>query len=237
MPEREFFEDEQQRNQMPETGRIKFPAPGLTPDPLAAPKVAPPLAAPSAPAAGRGYNNLNLQAPAAQNQHQFRGFNTDRAGSGGDPNSVKDGFYRFASGQQGPQDTSKEGLDAWLTALIPDAHAYGLDIQDVVGDQMLINTAERGPEWIDFFQNAGGQDGAFQWLDLASQGAGGGAPAGGGMSGVQGMPGGNAVFEALMAGDGMGGSDLMARIQAELQKLLSGQAPSTPNAPMPQGGL
>jgi hypothetical protein len=187
------------------------------------------------PSAPRGFNNLNLGGGPQVNSQQFRGFNDDRALSGGDPNSVKDGFRRFAGSQQGPQDTSKDGLDAWLTGLIPQAREYGLNILDVVGDQMLVETAERGPEWIDYFQNAGGQDGAFQWLDMASQGTAPDAQMGSALTGLRGMPGGNDVLSALMADGGLQGSELMERIQAELQKLLTGQSASSPNAPLPQG--
>jgi hypothetical protein len=188
-------------------------------------KTADPLTPPagSAPPTGgnRGYGGLSLSGGPQVNSQQFRGFNDDRALSGGDPNSVKDGFRRFAGAQQGPTDTSKEGLDAWLTALIPQASEYGLNIRDVVGDQMLVNTAERGDEWIDFYQNAGGEDGAFQWLDLASQGEQGG---GGDALGLQGAPGGSDLFAALMADGGLNDNDTLKRIQEELLALSRGGA-------------
>lgn len=188
-------------------------------------------AAPAASAGGsRGWNNLNLQAPPQQNPYEFRGFNTERAGAGGDPNSVKDGFYRFASGQQGPQDTSKEGLDAWLTALIPQAREYGLDIQDVNGDQMLVNTAENGPVWVDYFQNAGGENGGFQWLDQSQMGDV-AAPAGGGDLAVPGgLQPGSDLFAALMGGGGVQDSETIKRILDEIRALEGGNSPLAQDA-------
>lgn len=196
-----------------------------------------PAAAPSS-GGRRGWNNLNLDFGGQRNSAAFRGFNDERALAGGDPNSVKDAFRRFAGAQDGPQDTSKEGLDAWLTALLPQAREYGLNILDVIGDQMLVETNERGPEWIDYFQNAGGEDGAFQWLDqLSAGGAQPDAAFGDALGSLRGMPGGSDILTALMADGGLTGGTLLEQIQAELQKLLTGQAPSSPNAPLPQGLL
>jgi hypothetical protein len=192
-------------------------------DPYKLADPATPAAAPAASAGGsRGWNNLNLQAPPQQNPYEFRGFNTERAGAGGDPNSVKDGFYRFASGQQGPQDTSKEGLDAWLTALIPQAREYGLDIQDVNGDQMLVNTAENGPVWVDYFQNAGGENGGFQWLDQSQMGDAAAPAGGGGLAVPGGLQPGSDLFAALIGDGGVQDSETMQRIQAEIRALLEG---------------
>jgi hypothetical protein len=210
VPER-YEEDEFRNRSTPVDDPLRLPDPVVPPP---APAAAPPP---------RGWNNINLSSRPQVNSQQFRGFNDDRALSGGDPNSQKDNFRRFIGGQSGPADTSKQGLDDWLTALIPSARADGLNILDVNGDLALIETKERGPEWIDYFQNAGGEDGAFQWLDQASM-AGGAQPDaafGAALGGLRGAPGGNDVLAQLLQG-GQQGPDLLAQIQAELQKLLTG---------------
>jgi hypothetical protein len=207
-------------------------------DYAARPATPPPAAAPATPPAGgalggvpnlpgrRGsWGNLALDAPTQTNPGQFRGFNDERALAGGDDRSVKDAFRRFMGGQSfNPQGQSKEQIDAFLTSLIPAARQYGLNILDVNGDQILIETRERGPEWVDIVQNAGGDDSAWQWLTQQEFGNTDNGGFGGAFGQLQGMPGGSDILQALLMDGGLGGSDLMTQIQAELQKLLAGQA-------------
>lgn len=216
--------DEAKNRTMP----VGTPAPGPTP-PTAPP---PPVTAPS----GAGWNGLNLGFGGQQNTAQFRGFNDDRALAGGDPNSVKDAFRRFIGSQPWNGDSSKEGLDTWMTGLLPQARQYGLNILDVVGDQILVETKERGPEWVDYYQNAGGEDGAFQWLTQQEFGTQPDAAFGKGLNDLRGLPGGADILAALMADGGMQGNTLMQQIQAELQRLLKGQPATTPTLPVPGGG-
>lgn len=196
------------------------------------------------PASGgrRGWNNLNLDAPQNRgNYGRLEGFNTERAFAGGDPNSVKDGFARWITGLGfDPTTASKDEIEAFIRQNIPNARQYGLNILDVRGDQILIETRERGPEWVDVVRGAGGGDAAWQWLTQQEFGdtSSGGPDGRGGdaIAALRNMPGGSAILEALLAGDGLSGSDLFRRIQEELQKLLTGRPPSNPNAPLPGGG-
>ena len=202
------------------------------PVPAASPTAPPPAAAPS----GAGWNGMNLGFTGQQNSGAFEGFNDDRALAGGDPNSVKDAFRRFVGSQQWDGNSSKEGLDAWMTGLMPEARKQGLNILDVVGDQMLVETKERGPEWVDYYRGAGADGGAFQWLTQQEFGQQPDAKMGAGLNSLRGQPGGADILAALLSNGGLQGSSLMQQIQEELQKLLSGGSPTTPNLPVPGGG-
>lgn len=190
----------------------------------------------TAPTGGRRgtFNNLLLDAPTSRNNAAFEGFNTERAAAGGDPNSVKDGVYRWLQGLEfDPRGQSKQQIDDFFTSQIGSARNAGLNILDVNGDQILIETAERGPEWIDFIRNAGGGDDvAYQWLpqqDLGNTDNGGFTDA---FAGLRGQAGGGDALSALLMG-GTGGSDLLAQIQAKLQELMTGQPAQTPPATIP----
>jgi hypothetical protein len=123
------------------------------------------LAAPTAPAPRRGsFNNINLDAPTQRNINQFSGFNDDRALSGGDDDSVKDSFRRWAGGLDFDlKGKSKDQIGEYFRSQMGNAKDNGIEILDVKGEKMLINTKERGPEWIDAVQDAGGTDPRFAW--------------------------------------------------------------------------
>ena len=74
----------------------------------------------------------------------------------------------------------------------------------------------------------GGEE--WQWLPTGPHAEASGPQGGGGnaLSGLAGLPGGSDIMQALLADGGMGGSDLMQQIQAELQRLLTGQGASSP---------
>jgi hypothetical protein len=149
-------------------------------DPVAAPVFDPPQT--SAPTGDRrGWNNLNLAAPTQRGTNTFQGFNDDRALSGGDPNSVKDALRRFLGGLDfNLQGQSKQQIDDFMEGQRGAAGQYGLDIQDIQGDRMLINTRERGPEWVDYIVDAGGSNPQFGYqadLDAVEGGGGSSAPA------------------------------------------------------------
>ena len=118
------------------------------------------------PGASRtGWNGLNLDAPPPTNLNQFSGFNMDRALAGGDPNSTKDAFARWASGQNfNLMGASKDQIGDFMRQNMGSAKQYGLNILDVQGDQMLVQTRESAtPVWVDFVQNAGGANPAWAW--------------------------------------------------------------------------
>ena len=110
-----------------------------------------------------------------QGPNTLAGFNTQRAFAGGDPRSVKDAFARAAAGVT----TNLQGLtkdqiaEVIRTQIVPKLQAAGIEVQDVQGDKILVKTNERGFEWVDVVQNAGGQGPTpFQWLpDAENQAA------------------------------------------------------------------
>lgn len=112
----------------------------------------------------RGWNNLNLDAPTQRGINAFEGFNDDRALSGGDPNSAKDAMRRWLGGLDfNLQGQSKAQIGDFLKSQLGTAKDYGLDIHDVQGERVLLNTKERGPEWIDIVRGAGGDNPAFAY--------------------------------------------------------------------------
>jgi murein DD-endopeptidase MepM/ murein hydrolase activator NlpD len=123
----------------------------------------------------RGWNNMNLECPPyGGSGAQYGGFNNDRAMAGGDENSVKDGFFRWTYGLDfNPAGKSKEELGSYLRSQMASAQEYGLNILDVNLDQILIETAENGPEWVDIVQSAGSSNPnevRWQWLPQADMG-------------------------------------------------------------------
>lgn len=137
--------------------------------------VAPALAAFSTPApsaaARTGWNGLVLDAPPyGGSGAEWAGFNNDRALAGGDDGSVKDAFFRWTYGSSfNPAGKSKGEIEQFLRSNIDSARAYGLNILDVEGEHVLIETQENGPEWIDVVANAGSTNPAevkWQWLQI-----------------------------------------------------------------------
>ncbi len=126
--------------------------------------------APSA-SARTGWNGLVLDAPPyGGSGAEWAGFNNDRALAGGDDGSVKDAFFRWTYGSSfNPAGKSKGEVEAFLRSNIESAREYGLNILDVEGEHILIETQENGPEWIDIVVNAGSTNPAevkWQWLQI-----------------------------------------------------------------------
>jgi hypothetical protein len=175
------------------------------------------------------------------NQGSFAGFDFNRGQDRS--SSAKDSFaYYGGAGANDQRWRTKDGADDWFNEFIrPGLEAEGYQVGDVQGDKAFVHTREN-PEgtWIDFVQGADGDNPMLAWQDESYMGDGGPgdqamAAQGQAAGNLAGMPGGSDLLAALMADDGLQGSDLMAQIQAELQKLLTGQAPSDPNVPLPQG--
>lgn len=121
--------------------------------------------APAAPAPRLGWNNLNLDAPTQTGRNRFEGYNDDRALAGTDEDSTKDALRRWLGGLDvNLRGQSKDDLDRYFESQLGSARNYGLDIRDVQGDKILLNTRERGPEWIDFVLGAGGADPRFGYI-------------------------------------------------------------------------
>ncbi len=131
----------------------------------------------AAPADGarRGALGQLLDMPAVRTRMAFEGFNADRAAAGGDPNSVKDTFYRVMQGL----DLGPEAFETWdgttnavANVIAPALREAGLEVLGTDKDKILIKTAENpGGEWVDVVRGAGAGGNAFWW------GAGGGKAA------------------------------------------------------------
>lgn len=116
------------------------------------------------PAGRRGWNNLNLDAPTQTGINAFHGYNDDRALAGTDDDSTKDALRRWLGGlDYNLKGQSKDQIGEFFKGQLANAKDYGLDIRDVKGDKILLNTKERGPEWIDFIEGAGGDNPAFAY--------------------------------------------------------------------------
>jgi hypothetical protein len=204
-------------------------------DPIAPPAAIadPPPAAAAAP-----------RTPSGGYQGQFAGFDFNRAQDRS--RSAKDTFAYYGNDSAAMSDQrwrTKDGADDWFNEFIrPGLEAEGYQVGDVQGDKAFVHTREN-PEgtWIDFVQGADGDNPMPAWQDESYMGDGGPgdqamAAQGQAAGNLAGMPGGSDILAALMADDGLQSSDIMQRIQEELQKLLTGQAPSTPNVPLPTGG-
>ena len=225
MAEREYFEDDEKNKKQPVD--LGTPLDGSMPT------------VPGTQSIGRtGFGGMNLDFAGQRSPMSATGFNMERALAGGDPDSVKDGFLRTVMGL----DLDLRGLDKAQTGdvlrsqLLPALQQQGIQAR-MGGDEYDILeflTNERGWEPIDVVKNAGG-DAEWAWQDdpFAPQVQGG---LGGPMAQLQGMPGGNDILSALLADGGLQGSGLLEQIQAELQKLLAGQAVSEPQGLLLGGG-
>jgi murein DD-endopeptidase MepM/ murein hydrolase activator NlpD len=198
-----------------------------------------------------GWNGLKLDAPAAGSSGaQWGGFNSERALAGGDDSSVKDAFYRWTYGLDfNPAGKSKEEVGSFLKANIQSAREYGLNILDVQGEQILVETEERGLEWVDVVAAAGSPnpgDTKWQWLCLADEGR----PTGGGALGLaltdlRSAPGGQDRARALLASSTLTGDALLVSLRTEAANAHAGisspvtspvtspspGAPTTPESP------
>ena len=125
----------------------------------------------ASPGARTGWNNMRLDAPTyGGSGAQYAGFNNDRAVAGGDDESVKDAFFRWTYGLDlNPAGLSKAEIQQQLSNNLASAREYGLNVLDIQGEHILIETQERGAEWIDVVVNAGSSNPnevKWQWLPL-----------------------------------------------------------------------
>ena len=175
--------------------------------------------------AGRtGWNSMRLDAPAyGGSGAEWAGFNNDRALSGGDDSSVKDAFFRWTYGSSfNPAGKSKEEIAGWLRDNVQSARDYGLNVLDVKGEQILIETEERGAEWVDVVSRAGAADAKWQWLTQTEFGTVGGGAIGDALASLRASSDGEARVRALMSSTTMTGEGLLASIRAEVTAAASG---------------
>src|SRR4029078_1419191 len=116
-----------------------------------------------------GWNGLHLDPPPSGNSGaQWAGLNVDGAIAGGDDNSIKDAFYRWTQGLSfNPAGKGKAAIGEFLRANVDSAREYGINVLDVDGEKILVETAESGPEWVDVVQAAGSDNPGetkWQWL-------------------------------------------------------------------------
>jgi hypothetical protein len=211
-------EEAQQRRTAPPITNLGLP--GATTPPAAG--ATPPAAGATPPAAGerRGsWGNLRLDAPTQTNLNQFHGYNDERALAGSDDDSTKDALRRWLGGQNySLAGQTKEQIDAHFESQLEAARAYGLDIRDIQGDKMLINTRERGPEWIDFVEGAGGANPAFAYQSDYDNA--GGAAAQTNAASAPSLVGG-ALQNVINGGDGE--KTAQQKIQDEIEALMAGK--------------
>lgn len=180
-----------------------------------------------------GWNGMRLDPPAPGGSGaQWAGFNVDRALAGGDDNSIKDGFYRWTYGLSfNPAGKSKEEIGQFLRDNVTSAREYGVNILDVDGEKILVETAERGPEWVDVVAGASSPNPAdtkWQWMTQMEFGV----PTGGGalgqaLSSLRGMPGGDELARTVLADSGLVGDALAARLQTAVADARAGRTPAT----------
>jgi murein DD-endopeptidase MepM/ murein hydrolase activator NlpD len=184
--------------------------------------------------AGRtGWNGMRLDPPAAGNSGaQWAGFNVDRALAGGDDNSIKDGFYRWTYGLSfNPAGKSKEEIGQFLRDNVTSAREYGVNILDVDGDKILVETAERGPEWVDVVAGASSTNPAdtkWQWLTQEEFGM----PTGGGALGqalaaLRAAPGGQDLARSVLADSRLVGDALASQLRSVAADARAGRTPTT----------
>lgn len=170
--------------------------------------------------AGRtGWNGLKLDPPAyGGSGAQWAGFNDGRAMAGGDDQSIKDGFYRWSYGLDfNPAGKSKGEIESFLRSQVAGAREYGLNILDVKEEKILVETAERGAEWVDVVAAAGSANPSevkWQWLCQTDMGEAGGGAIGTALADLRARPNGQAIVQAVLA-EGTSGAQLLSRLQAE----------------------
>src|SRR5262245_61871030 len=180
-----------------------------------------------------GWNGLRLDPPPAGNAGaRWGGFNNDRALAGGDENSIKDGFFRWTYGLSfNPAGKSEEQIGQFLRDNVASARDYGINILDVDGDKILVETAESGPEWVDIVAAAGSEnpgDVHWQWICQSDYGVPtGGGPLGDALASLRSMSGGAELVRTALA-DGLVGDALTARLQTTAADARSGRTSTSP---------
>lgn len=113
-----------------------------------------------------GWNNLNLNEVDQKGGSRFEGFDDSRALSGGDAKSVKDTFRRVVGGlgiDLSGLKSFDEVENMLRTQVAPALQAAGVNVLDVAKDKILVETYERGPEWVDVVGDATGADPRWWW--------------------------------------------------------------------------
>jgi murein DD-endopeptidase MepM/ murein hydrolase activator NlpD/Rod binding domain-containing protein len=177
-----------------------------------------------------GWSGMRLDAPSyGGSGAEWAGFNNDRALAGGDDSSVKDAFFRWTYGSSfNPAGKSKEEIASFLRDNIDSAREYGLNILDIQGEQILIETEERGAEWVDVVGSAGGPGARWQWLCQTEFGVVGGGALGDAIASLRSAPDGDARVRAVLTSTSMTGEGLLASIRAEVTAAASGGTFVTP---------
>jgi murein DD-endopeptidase MepM/ murein hydrolase activator NlpD len=174
-----------------------------------------------------GWKSMRLDAPEyGGSGAEWAGFNNDRALAGGDDSSVKDAFFRWTYGWSfNPAGRSKEEIASYLRDNIQNAREYGLNILDVNGEQILIETEERGAEWVDVVVSAGSANAKWQWLCQAEFGvAPGGGALGAALADLRRTADGDARARAVLTRTSHTGDALLASLRAESTAAAQGQA-------------
>jgi murein DD-endopeptidase MepM/ murein hydrolase activator NlpD/Rod binding domain-containing protein len=172
-----------------------------------------------------GWKSMRLDAPAnGGSGAQWAGFNNDRALAGGDDSSVKDAFFRWTYGWSfNPAGHSKEEIATYLRDNIQNAREYGLNILDVNGEQILIETEERGAEWVDVVESAGSPGAKWQWLCQTDFGVVGGGALGAALADLRKSADGDARARAVLTRSTNTGDALLASLRAESAAAALGQ--------------
>lgn len=133
-----------------------------------------------APPARAGFNGINLDMVGGNvSPMALHGLVTDRAFSGGDPNSMKDALTRaFATNPVDLRGKSKEEVGAYLNSddfvnhMAQNGLIEGQHWARVPGDydKIMVNTDERGWTKADIVGNAGSADAVWTYQDLADAG-------------------------------------------------------------------
>lgn len=113
-----------------------------------------------------GWNNINLNPVEQAGGSRFEGFNDDRALAGEDTKSIKDTFRRVVGGLgiDLTQFKTMDEVESMLKSqVVPALQAAGVKVLDVQTDKILVETFERGPEWVDVVGDATGMDPRWWW--------------------------------------------------------------------------
>jgi hypothetical protein len=182
---------------------------------------APPAAAPApAPASGGG----GAVTPSGSARYTGYDFNQPAANR----DSSKSAKYALAEIVEaalrngGRMPTTHDEAQAFAQQyLVPGFQGMGYNIRDVNRDTFRIDTRENDNELIDWLVNAGGENPEIGWQ---SDAVGGNANADlvSPVSQLRGLGGQDFLMQLLSGNGGLGNADLLARINAEIQRLMAG---------------
>lgn len=120
--------------------------------------------------------------------------------------------------------------------LVPGFQRYGYNISGIDRDRFTIDTRENDGEIIDWLVNAGGENPHVGWQSNVNSSAGANSGLTAPVGQLRGLPGGSDFLMQLLAGGGLGDADILQRINAEIQRLMSGQGGSGGGTGLPGGG-